>query len=131
MSELPDVAASRADVAVILPSWRLVIEVKRESRDASREGIRRYLGQAASYELTGPGICVLVVLDLCSQKDWTVTLEDNCWVESVAGEGDSVPRAILVFRIPGMRTLPSAMRTPALARHKRPDREFSEPSAFG
>ena len=72
--ELPDVAAGRADIAVILPSWRLVIEVKREAANASRAGIRQYLGQAASYELTGPRIGVLVVLDLCSQKDWTLTL---------------------------------------------------------
>jgi hypothetical protein len=115
VNELPDVGAGRADVAIIRPNWRIVIEVKRELDDASREGIRRYIGQAASYELTGPRIGLLVVLDLCSQKDWALTLEDNCWVECVQGDGDAVERLVVVLRVPGMRTVPSRMRTPGLA----------------
>jgi hypothetical protein len=113
VNELPDVAAGRADVAIIRPSWRMVVELKRELDDASRAGIKKYLGQTASYNLTGPRIGILVVLDLCSQKEWALTLQDNCWVESIAGEGDTYPRAVLVFRIPGMRTVPSAARTPS------------------
>jgi hypothetical protein len=111
-AELPDVSAGRADVAIIRPNWRIVIEVKRELEDASREGIRRYLGQAASYTLTGPKIGVLMVLDLCSQKRWTLALDDNCWVESVGSEDDTIRRLVVVFRVPGMRVLPSATRTP-------------------
>lgn len=110
--EVPDVGTGRADIAIVRPSWRMVIEVKREVSDASREGIRKYLGQAASYTLTGPRISLLVVLDLCSQKDWALTIEDNCWIEWIRGPGDSHARAVAVFRIPGMRIAPSRTSTP-------------------
>lgn len=113
VTELPDVATGRADIAVIFPTWRNVIEVKRELADASRAGLRAYLGQAASYLLTGPRIGFLVTLDLCSQKGWTLTLEDNCWVETIQAGADNTPRKVLVFRIPGCRRPPSTIKTPA------------------
>ena len=115
--EVHDVSRGRADLAIICPGWRMIIEVKRESADASRPGISKYLGQAASYLLTGPRIGFLVVLDLCSQKQWPLTLADNCWVEAVKGLGDSEPRLIVVFRIPGMRPVPSDVVTPS-SQHK-------------
>ncbi len=110
--EVPDIASGRADISIIRPDWQLVLELKRELKDASREGIRKYLGQAAAYQLTGPRIGFLVVLDLCSQRDWRLTLEDNCWVERVASQADSHPRIIVVLRIAGSRRLPSETRTP-------------------
>ncbi len=113
--ETPDVGAGRADISVTRPDWRCVIEIKRELVDASREGISKYLGQAASYLLTGPKLGFLVVLDLCSQKKWSLTVEDNCWIEHVQGEADSAPRAIIVWRIPGGRPAPSSVKTPVMA----------------
>jgi hypothetical protein len=110
--EAHDVSRGRADLAIICAAWLMTIELKRESSNASREGISKYLGQAASYTLTGAGLGFLVVLDLCSQKDWPLGLADNCWVESVQGPGDSQPRMIVVFRIPGMRPVPSSIVTP-------------------
>jgi hypothetical protein len=83
-----------------------------ELDDASRGGLRQYLGQAASYQLTGPRIGFLVALDLCSQKAWAFTLEDNCWVETIQAVGDSVPRKVVVFRVPGCRKLPWSIKTP-------------------
>lgn len=112
--EPPDIGAGRADIAVIRSDWQCVIEIKRERMDASRKGIAKYLGQAASYLVTGPKLGFLVVLDLCSQKDWSLTLEDNCWVENVKGPGDSLGRAIVVWRIPGHRPAPSGVRTPVV-----------------
>lgn len=111
--ELHDVSRGRADLSITCADWSLIIELKRESSDASRVGITQYLGQAATYLLTGPRIGFLVVLDLCSQKQWPLTLADNCWVESVKGQGDSEPRMILVCRIPGMRPVPSDIVTPS------------------
>lgn len=112
--ETPDIGTGRADVSITRPDWRCVIEIKRELIDASREGIRKYLGQAASYLLTGPKLGFLVVLDLCSQKAWSLTVEDNCWVEQVQGPADSAPRAIIVWRIPGGRPAPSSVKTPIM-----------------
>jgi hypothetical protein len=111
LREVHDVGSGRADIAIARPDWRAVIEIKRELDDPSRDGIRKYLGQAATYELTGPRIGFLVVLDLCSQKEWPLTLQDNCWIEAVAGSGDSQPRLVVVWRIPGMRRAPSDTRT--------------------
>jgi hypothetical protein len=110
--ELPDVATGRADIAVVRPDWRMVVEVKREVADCSRNGIRKFLGQAANYELTGPRIGFLIVLDLQSQKTWPLTMQDNFWVEEVRGEEDSVSRLICVCRIPGARKAPSETKTP-------------------
>ncbi|WP_413657877.1 hypothetical protein [Paraburkholderia phenoliruptrix] len=114
--EAHDVSRGRADLAIICTAWLMTIELKRESSDASREGVSKYLGQAASYTLTGAGFGFLVVLDLCSQKDWPLRLADNCWVESVQGPRDSQPRMIVVFRIPGMRPVPSSILTPGSKR---------------
>jgi len=110
--EVPDVAAGRADIVIIRPAWRIVIEVKRELANASREGIARYLGQAASYTQTGPRVGFLVVLDLVHQKLWPLTIEDNVWVEAVAGDADTAPRYVVVVRIPGRRLAPSSLHTP-------------------
>lgn len=120
--EAHDVSRGRADLAITCAAWQMIIELKRESSDASRQGISQYLGQAASYALTGSRIGFLVVLDLCSQKKWPLNLADNCWVESVQGPGDSEPRLIVVFRIPGMRPVPSAIVTPSLAPKQRTSR---------
>lgn len=111
--ELPDVATGRADVAIVRPDWRIVVEVKRELHDASREGIRKYLGQAATYTLTGPRISFLLVLDLCGQKDWALTLTDNLWVEMISDLGETTPRMVCVCRIPGFRKPPSSVVTPS------------------
>lgn len=115
LREPPDIGTGRADIAIVRPSWRIVIEIKRETTNASVDGIKKYIGQAGTYVLTDQRIAFLVVLDLCSQKKWPLTIEDNCWVEWVQGPDESQPRAIVVFRIPGMRVPPSDMRTPAEA----------------
>lgn len=112
LREAADIGAGRADIAIVRPTWRPVIEIKRELADASREGIRKYLGQAASYTLTGPRLGFLVVLDLCSQREWTLPLEDNCWVETVSSPDDSVCRSVVVIRVPGWRKTPSQVSTP-------------------
>ncbi|PZR31472.1 hypothetical protein [Caulobacter segnis] len=110
--ELPDVGGGRADIAIVRPGFRMIIEVKRELVDASRQAIRQYLGQVATYELTGPRIGFLIVLDLVSQRGWPLTLEDNCWVEAVQTSQDSAPRMVCVWRIPGGRQAPSKVATP-------------------
>lgn len=115
LREAADIGAGRADIAIVRPTWRPVIEIKRELADASRDVIRKYLGQAASYTLTGPRLGFLVVLDLCSQGEWTLPLEDNCWIETVSSPDDSVCRSVVVIRIPGWRKTPSQVSTPGPA----------------
>ncbi|OYD77452.1 UNVERIFIED_ORG: hypothetical protein BDU10_2557 [Burkholderia sp. CF145] len=113
-TEAHDISRGRVDIAISCVEWMMKLELKREKSNASKEGISKYLGQAGSYLLTGARIGFLVVLDLCYQKEWPLTLDDNCWVEAVKGPGDSEPRLIVVFRIPGIRPVPSSIRTPAV-----------------
>ncbi|EDT42475.1 hypothetical protein [Burkholderia ambifaria] len=112
LREVPDFAKGRTDIAIVREDWTLVTELKREMSDATRGGLKKYLGQAAAYLLTGPRISFLVVVDLCLQKKWPLTLADNCWVESVQTKDDSAPRKVVVFRIPGMLPVPSDVVTP-------------------
>lgn len=128
--EVPDVASGRADLAITTEAGALYAELKREMSDASRAGLTKYLGQAATYQLTTARISFLVVLDLCLQQKWTLTLQDNCWVESVQTPEDSGPRMVVVFRIPGMRPVPSSVVTPSSgARAKRGGRNSTAKAA--
>lgn len=72
--EIHDVAYGRVDLGIACSEWLMSLELKHEFSDASRAGISKYLGQAATYLLTGARIGFLVVLDLCSQKDWPLTI---------------------------------------------------------
>ncbi|WP_234775314.1 hypothetical protein [Paraburkholderia tropica] len=112
LREVPDFARGRTDIAIVREDWTLVAELKREMSNASRDGLKQYLGQAATYMSTGPRVSFLIVADLCSQKKWSLTLADNCWVESVRTSQDSEPRKVVVFRIPAMLPVPSDVVTP-------------------
>jgi hypothetical protein len=112
LPEASDVASGRADLAIILPTWRFIIEVKRESSDASRDGLKKYLGQTAAYVSTRPRIGMLAALDICGQKNWAFDFDDNCWNEAIdlAQATDGIDRRIIVVRIPGSRTVPSSVK---------------------
>jgi hypothetical protein len=110
--EVHDVAQGRADIAITRDRWQLVLELKREIADASRDGLAKYLGQAATYPVSQSRISFLVVLDVCRQRKWPLMLDDNSWVDRVQGPGDSKPRLVIVMRIPGQRPVPSHIVTP-------------------
>lgn len=111
-SELPDVAAGRADIAIIFPTWRCVIEVKRELENSSRESLKQYLGQTSAYQATQPKIGFLVVLDLCSQINGALSIDENCWLEEIKFKGETEARNVVVIRIPGRRKMPSKVTSP-------------------
>ncbi|GAA0600399.1 hypothetical protein [Caenispirillum bisanense] len=119
--EAHDVASGRADLAIILPTWRFIIEVKREYKDGSQEGLKKYLGQTAGYISTKPRIGMLAALDLCAQKTWPFDFDDNCWVEAVqmAEVADGIDRRVIVIRIPGCRKVPSSVKTPSASPDRR------------
>jgi hypothetical protein len=121
-TEAHDISRGRVDLAISCVDWLMKLELKRELSIASKEGISKYLGQAGSYLLTGARIGFLVVLDLCYQTKWPLTLDDNCWVETVKGPGDSEPRLIVVFRILGLRPVPSSIKTPIVQTTAKPER---------
>lgn len=110
--EEPDVAAGRADITVTR-EHRLVIEVKRETRDASGEAIHRsYAGQAAAYTVAGLSVSIAAVLDLTNHANGVPSLKDSVWVDEVDIPGGS-PRYVVVVVVRGNRPVPREVRAPA------------------
>lgn len=108
-TEVSDVATGRADILVTFGGAQFVIELKKETRDASREGLRKYLGQAASYHATNIRLGFLGVLDL-SRREGEVTphLGDSVWVDQYFMQESIRTRDIVVFRVAGNLPRPSS-----------------------
>jgi hypothetical protein len=88
------------------------VECKRELKDASRNGLRAYLGQAATYTDTSAALGMLLVLDLTTPPSGAPDLFSSVWVERVQRRNEQTPRYIVVARLPGSKPDPSATLTP-------------------
>ncbi len=107
-TEIDGVATGRADVYVTAASFRrYIIELKRETEDASPSGLERYLPQTLSYQVTNIPLGILGVLDLTQQGRPASHLSLNAWSAFHSpGSGDT--RHVMVFRVPGNLVLPSS-----------------------
>lgn len=110
--ELEDVAAGRADIAILLPRFNFYIECKREEVNASRDALRKYLGQTRSYTVTDVAFVVLIVLDLTDHSTGFPDLYSSLWIDRVRLGPEETERYVLVARVPGNRALPSGTKTP-------------------
>lgn len=108
--EVSDIAGGRADVVFNHLNHKFIFEVKRELANSSFENIRKkYLGQAAEYQNTGPKLGGLLVLDLTKDGGSPGSIEDNVKVEIINNNG--VPeRAIFVVKVVGNRLTPSKIK---------------------
>jgi hypothetical protein len=128
--ELEDVAAGRADIAILLPRFAFYIECKREEGNASREALRKYLGQTRAYTVTDVAFVVLLVLDLTDHSEGFSDLYSSVWIDRVRVGAEETERFVLVARVPGNRTLPSDTRTPRAVGEPEPaSGRSSEPAA--
>jgi hypothetical protein len=103
----------RVDILVRIGNVSYSVECKRELTDASREGLRGYLGQAAAYTNTDAALGILLVLDLTTPPTGAPDVFSSIWVEQVQREREDQPRHIVVARLPGNAPAPSATRTPS------------------
>jgi hypothetical protein len=105
--EVDSIGAGRIDIAVLFGMLRFIIELKRESSDASRENLRRYLGQSTAYQASSIRLGFLGVLDLTPRVGPAPTLAENVWVETYCPDGQNLHRTVVVFRVPGNLESPS------------------------
>jgi hypothetical protein len=112
-AEVPDVAAGRADVVIELGGISFYVECKREEKDASHDGLHKYVGQARAYSVTNVAFGILLVLDLTRHPTGVPDLFSSVWTEHVQVSPEETPRHIVVVRVPGNRPVPHATRSPA------------------
>lgn len=110
-AEVFDRGGGRADIVVYFPHASFSVECKREQDDASKDGLRRYVGQASAYTQTDAALGILLVLDLTNHSTGTPDLFANVWVEHVRRSPDEDARCIVVARLP-VRPTPHATLAP-------------------
>jgi hypothetical protein len=108
-TEVRRVAAGRVDVLVAFGTHRVVVELKRELTDASREALEtHYADQAASYQATDYPFGLVLVLDLTPERDSAIAhLEDLVWVSKAHVPGRD--RWLVWNIVPGRRGAPSEL----------------------
>lgn len=102
----------RADVLVRFRNASFCVECKRELNDASHDGPRTYVGQAAVYTDTDAAFGILPVLDLTTPPTGAPDLFSSVWVELVQREREQGSRYIVIARLPGNKPEPSGTTTP-------------------
>ncbi len=111
-TEVEGVAAGRADIYVSLGARRFIIELKRDAKDVSQAGLRKYLGQAGAYQATNVRLGMLGVLDLVERTGPAPHVEESVWADAIVPEGGSLARHVVVFRVAGRLERPSSLSTP-------------------
>jgi hypothetical protein len=80
--------------------YQVVNELKRETKDSSREAMERtYSEQAGSYDATGYPFALVVVLDVATAPPSTPRLGECIWVHKHEDTGGV--RWLVVVRVPG------------------------------
>ncbi|MEU1295178.1 hypothetical protein ABZ439_22420 [Streptomyces sp. NPDC005840] len=106
----------RADIEVRFPGFTAVIECKRTKGRSPRKGLRRYLGQAVAYQAGGITLGMPVILDLTPKPSWITNFRDDMWADHIPSPvPEKRDRWAVVVRVPGNRTSPYDMTTPAPA----------------
>lgn len=109
-SEVENIGSGRADVVTFGSSGvRIVTEVKRESRDNSKEFLHKeYIRQTVAYSATNVPFGQLLILDLTDRSDPSLEhLGSSLWVHHIAGEDGVVRASVLVAVVRGNRDRPS------------------------
>ena len=106
-TEVRRIAAGRADVLVAFGTHRVVVELKRELVDPSRQALEAgYADQAASYQATDYPFGIVLVLDLSSRQEAAVAhLDDLVWVSKAVTPGSD--RWLVWCVVPARRVSPS------------------------
>lgn len=107
--EPTNVASGRADIRLRFGPERLVVEVKREVIDCSFDALfKSYAAQTTDYQNVSIRLGVLLVLDLVTpNREGTPHLTSLFEMRQVHRCGESLPRLILIVKVPGRRKRPS------------------------
>jgi hypothetical protein len=106
--EVSNVGGGRVDIA-----WRprdelITLELKRDWKNASWDAYTgAFLPQAISYQVNGPPVNFLVVLDLTDKPHGLAAVSACVHVRTVSGPaGDPRPRTVIMLRIQGNKRDP-------------------------
>jgi hypothetical protein len=109
--EVSNVGAGRVDVA-----WRphdelITIELKRDWKDVTWDGLAaNYAAQAVSYQVSGRPINFFIVLDLTDKPDGLAALPACIHIRTLPGPaGDPRPRTVVMLRVQGNKRDPSSL----------------------
>ncbi|KVD82711.1 hypothetical protein WS63_30330 [Burkholderia stagnalis] len=107
--EPTNLGSGRADIRMKSGPERLVIEVKREEKDASFDALATsYAAQTTDYQNVSIRLGVLLVLDLATpNRQGTPHLTSLFSVTKIQRPNENEPRLVLIVKVPGRRRAPS------------------------
>lgn len=108
-AEVIDQAGGRADILISFSKTQFNVECKIEEDDATTDGLRRYVHQAAEYQKAKASFAILLALDKTVGAEGAVNLMDSIWIERVQREGEQEPCNVVVIRVPGGRENPNLL----------------------
>ncbi|ARO57524.1 hypothetical protein B2G69_18135 [Methylorubrum zatmanii] len=106
-TEIDGIAKGRADIMVTHGDHHFLAEMKRQDGFVTFGSARKFVGQASSYQNTNVKLGFLGILELVDRADPPAALESCIWYDRVVPEGDTIPRHLVVFRVPGNLNRPS------------------------
>lgn len=118
--EPTNIGSGRADVVLKTTGERIVIEIKREMKDASFESLsKNYAGQTTDYQNVSIRLGFLLVLDLTGPKlEGTPHIRSLVQCHSIQRTAETEPRQVVIVKVPGRRYLPSAISKSAKLPYK-------------
>ncbi|TCP90341.1 hypothetical protein C8J31_101179 [Rhizobium sp. PP-CC-2G-626] len=106
--EVKGIAAGRADLRYKVNAHEMIIEVKRELKDASFDNLMFSYGeQTVIYQSTNVKLGVLLVLDLSKDRPNTMSFENYYDVRRGDFLSDGTDRGVVIVKVPGRRGTPS------------------------
>ena len=107
--EVSNVGGGRADLRFVFGPERLVVEVKREERDASFEAlVQHYAAQTTDYQNTSVRLGFLLVLDQTEiRKSGTPHISTLVRPAKVLRDDEFEERLVVMVKVPGRRLTPS------------------------
>jgi len=110
LSEVSGIATGRTDLYITHGGLAFVIELKKHHGAFSRVTANRYNAQATSYQAANVRLGFLGALELVDRPGPVPSIEECLWHSAFVPEGGSLPRHLIVFRVPGRLKSPSALR---------------------
>ncbi|QRF67802.1 hypothetical protein [Ponticoccus alexandrii] len=110
LSEVSGIATGRTDLYITHGGLAFVIELKKHEGTFSRLSAGRYAAQAISYQATNVRLGFLGALELLDRAGPVPTIEECIWHDAYTPQGSTLPRHLIVFRVPGRLKSPSKLR---------------------
>lgn len=112
--EVRGVSGGRCDVVFSRGVERLVVEVKRELKDASVQSLfAEYGAQTEEYQNSSWRLGILLVLDLTSDDGTGIHMTDAVACRGLRRGGESADRIVFLTKIAGRRLTPSGLKKAA------------------